>query len=62
MEREGRQEMRSLPPFRTAPSGTTSVAYRFTLVKFMIFKRTELSVFSFLRLENELIVDSSGIL
>lgn len=40
----------------------TSAVYRFTLVKFIIFKYTELSVFSFIRLENEVIVDSSGIL
>lgn len=39
-----------------------SAAFRFTLVKFIIFKCTSLSPFSFLRLENEVIVDSSGIL
>lgn len=40
----------------------TSAAYRYTQVNFIIFKCTGLSVFSFLRLENEVIVDSSGIL
>lgn len=39
-----------------------AAAYRFTLVNFITFKCTGLSVSSFLRLENEVIVDSSGIL